>query len=330
MKKNTKIISNNFQIFSQKKIANFTFLKQKLDRLGKFINRRFTLHHLSFIIITSFIILIAGCQTPSEGCLDIDATNFDAAADESCMDCCTYPKLKLKILHSVTSTGTMQQDTCITHSVDSVFTNGGNNYFKIKDISFYLSDIQLVTPSGAVAEVEDRITLSVYDDLIAQTSKDTIVKNDFVLVERGAFSYTLGKFRAPGMYAKVRFKIGIPPALNSTDVDTLVTTHALSGSKGMHFDTRGQGFVFQKFIVVKDTMTSLTETSTYEIGQIFTNAIEVELDFSKVFDPGFDVEIPLKVNYTTWLKGINFATDTEASIKSAIVNNAAEAFTIGE
>ena len=308
-----------------------TFFRQKLDGLGAFI-----IHHLPFIISRKhfsflLILFIVSCQSPSEGCLDIDATNFDAAADESCMDCCTYPKLKLKILHSVTSTGTMQQDTCITHSMDLVFTNGENNYFKIKDIVFYLSDFQLVTASGAVEEVENRITLSIYDDLIAQTSKDTTVKNDFVLVERGGgFNYTIGTFRKPGMYAKVRFKIGISPSLNSTDVDALPTAHALSGSKRMHFDTRGQGFIFQKFTVVKDTMTDLTETETYEIGQIFTNAIEVELDFPRVFEPGFDVEIPLKVNYTTWLKGINFAADTEADIKSAIVNNAAEAFTIGE
>ena len=47
-------------------------------------------------------------------------------------------------------------------------------------------------------------------------------------------------------------------------------------------------------------------------------------------EPGFDVEIPIKVNYSTWLRGINFAADDIETIKSIIVSNTADAFEIGE
>lgn len=292
--------------------------------------RLFECSRLPLIIIhLTLIILYSSCYTPTDGCLDVDATNFDASADESCEDCCNYPQLNLSIFHSITAEGILG-DTCINHSADSTFNFVDDNFFQIEDISFYLSDFQIVMPNGDVSEVEDMITLSIYDNIIDQNDIDTLVKDDFVLIERGQFSYSVGEFRAPGTYAKVKFNVGISSALNSTDVDTLATTHPLSSSQEMHFDSRGAGFIFQNFSVVTDTTQSLTETTNFEIGAAFTTTIPIELDYVQTFEPGVDVEIPLKINYTTWLQGINFATDSEAAIKTRIVSNTASAFEIDQ
>ncbi len=289
---------------------------------------KFITYHLS--LITLFITLVSSCYKPTNGCLNIDATNYDASADEPCDDCCTFPNLNLKITHSITTQGTFGQDSCINHSADSTFNNLANNFFQIKGMQFYLSDFQLIMADGSVSEVEDEITFMIYDDPIAQTSKDTTVKDDFVLIKRSAFNYTVGEFRKPGSYMELRFKVGIDEKLSSIDADTLASSHPLSSKNLLYFDTRDSGFVYQKFSLIKDTLSNSTAIDVYEIGKETANSVQIVLSLFGELEPGFDAQIPIKVNYSMWLKGINFAADTDEMIKSAIVSNTAFAFEIGE
>lgn len=280
-------------------------------------------------IIFLLTLLSIGCGTKEDGCLDIDATNFDVSADEQCESCCTYPNLKLTVFHSILTTGVVQADSCINHSGDSTLTNGDDNFFQIKDISFYLSDFQMVMFDGTIVEVEDTITLNIFADASGSTFVDTLVKDDFVLVERSQFSYTVGEFRTPGLYSKIRFKVGLDASLNTTN-DTLLTSHPLSDTEERHFSTREEGYILQQFNIVRDTTTNSTDIEIYQIGKEVFNTVLVELDYEKTFEPGFDVEIPIKVKYGEWMKGINFATDDELIIKNTIVNNTADAFEIDE
>ena len=281
---------------------------------------------LHLLVITLF----SSCYKPTSGCLNIDATNYDASADEPCDDCCSFPNLNIKITHSVSIEGTFGQDSCINHSFDSTFTNVANNYFQIKGMDFYLSDFQLVMSDGSISEIEDETTFMIYDDPISQTSKDTTVKDDFVLINRNSFNYSVGEFRKPGTYIELRFKVGIDEKLSSIDADTLASSHPLSSDNLLHYETRDSGFVYQEFSIIKDTLTNPTEIEVYKIGKETANSVQVVLSLFGELDPGFDVEIPIKVNYSTWLAGINFATDDLETIKSTIVSNTADAFEIGE
>ncbi len=285
---------------------------------------KFITYHL--LLIT----LISSCYTPTDGCLNIDATNYDASADEPCDDCCNFPNLNLKITHSISIEGTFGQDSVINHSADSTFNNFANNFFQIKGMEFYLSDFQLVMTDGSIVEVEDEMTFMIYEDAIAQTLKDTTVKDDFVLVNRSSFNYTIGEFRKPGTFMELRFTVGIDEKLSSIDADTLSSAHPLSSENLMYFGTRDSGFVYQKFSIVNDTTTNSTEIEVYQLGKETANSVQVIFPLFGEIEPGFDVEIPIRVNYTTWLKGINFADDLDETIKSFFVSNTAEAFEIGE
>ena len=278
----------------------------------------------------SFIVLLGSCYTPIDGCLNIDATNYDASADEPCDDCCVFPNLNLKITHSVTIKGAFGQDSVINHSADSTFSNFNDNFFQIKGIEFYLSDFQLVLMDGSIAEVEEEMTFMIYESGASQTSKDTTVKDDFVLVSRSSFNYTIGEFRNPGTFMELRFSVGIDEGLSSINSDTLADTHPLSSENMMCFGTRDSGFVYQEFSLVKDTLTNPTEVEVFQMGKEIANSVQVILPLFGVLEPGFDSEIPLKVNYTKWLKGIDFTTNDVETIKSKIVSNTAEAFEIGE
>ena len=277
----------------------------------------------------SLITLISSCYTPTDGCLNIDATNYDASADEPCDDCCVFPNLNLKITHSITTQGASGQDSVINHSADSTFNNLADNFFQIKAMKFYLSDFQLVMSDGSIAEVEDKMTFMIYEDAISQTLKDTTVKDDFVLVSRNSFNYRIGEFRKPGSFMELRFTVGIEERLSSIDADTLSSSHPLSSENLMYYGTRDSGFVYQEFSIVKDTLSDPTEVIVYHIGIEIADTVQVTLPLFGELEPGFDSEIPIRVNYTTWLKGINFADNDIELIKSIIVSNTAEAFEIG-
>lgn len=291
-------------------------------------NKWVSFFKLIMITFLVFPILWSSCFTPAEGCLDIDATNFNASADESCSDCCIYPQLNLNIAHNIQIEGVLQADTCINFTSSTFLTNDNVDFFQLDDVSFYLSDFELEKIDGTISEVINVSRFYILDDIVTQTYKDTLVKNDFVLVKRTQFAYSIGEFRAPGTYAKLRFQVGILPRLNSIDPDTLATTHSLSSSQGM-YDTLDNSFLSQRFTIEMDTSEAVEMIEDFEIGG-FSQPIPIELDFPNTFQPGFDVDISLKINYTKWLQGINFATDSEAEIKSKIVSNTAEAIEIAE
>ncbi len=129
-------------------------------------------------------LLVSACYTPIEGCLDTEATNFDASADKDC--CCKYPLLVLNVENAY--------DTLIWKP-DTAYQNDLGQWFRIRDIVFYVSELKL-TQNGVSGVVEDTITLSRF---ASPTSNDTIKSlytDDFLLIRRvPTTQYTVGTFR---------------------------------------------------------------------------------------------------------------------------------------
>ena len=286
-----------------------------------------------FLFVFTFVIVLLqySCFEPTEGCLDIEATNFDASADDACLDCCTYPQLKLSVFHALTSDNwNMTGDSCVFHSSDSTFQNISNtsSIYQLDNMVYYLSDFRLVSSTGEVFQVSDTIQLNILDNAITFEEKDTTVVDDFILVKRLNSSYTIGEFIAPGLFEKIQFKVGLLPRLNTTNPDTLDSSHPLAISRdSMHTGIRNTGYLMQRFEVIRDTM-SQPDSYSYSILDPFSNTIEIELDYQFTIQPGFDVTIPLKVNYSKWLSGIDFAEDEDGDIKAKFVTNTPEAFSI--
>jgi len=289
---------------------------------------RARINYLLFIVF-AIVLLQTSCYEPTEGCLDIEATNFDASADEQCESCCNYPQLKLSIFHAIETQSSIMEDSCIFFSADAALTNDDSTtFFQIKNMFYYLSDFRLTLSTGDVVQVSDSIQLNILEDAVTLAEKDTMVIDDFLLVKRTAFNYTLGEFIAPGNYEKIQFKVGLNSRLNTTNPDTLSSTHPLGiSADSMHTGFRSSGYVLQKFELVRDTM-NLPDSKTYDILDPFSNTIEISLDYPFTLAPGFDATLPLKVNYSKWLSGIDFVTDDDVTIKSKIVINTAEAFSI--
>ncbi len=267
--------------------------------------------------------LFSNCYQAKEGCLDIAATNFDVEADESCCleetCCCIFPTLSLSISHKLTT------DDVENFPLSSPITLDSTHFFIVENMRFYLTDVKLVNATTAIG-VTDTIDLPLYD--IENDIINTVTLEDnFTLVKRDNFNYSIGEFRAPNTYTSLQFNIGIAGDANHAVADSIISTHPLSvnGTDSLQIDPV-QGYIFNQIELYKDTI-SATPLSTYSI----TELVPIELAFTSplVIENGFNVTLNLRINYLDWFKGINFAVDSDDEIKSKLTENTYHVFELG-
>ncbi|MEM1320566.1 MAG: MbnP family protein [Bacteroidota bacterium] len=272
---------------------------------------------LKFIVGYTLIILLSlpSCYEPQDGCLDIEATNFDFTADNPCADCCTYPNLEVRLKHSV-------GDTSLPFGEN--FTIDGSQFFRIVSWEFYFSDLQLCR-SGEKISVLDTLALPIREngDLFFETIED-----NFAYVSRTDFTLNMGTVRTSGQFDSIRFNIGVNAQANRGQADSLSASHPLGLNTEENNWNETDGYLFQRIRLIRDTL-NLEDTLELQI-VADPQLISIELPYSLNVASGFTVSIPIDIDYFMWLKGIDFVADTEEVMKTKIVGNTAEAFSILE
>lgn len=263
------------------------------------------------------------CYEPKEGCLDAEATNFDANADELCPNCCEYPTLSLSFLHKIATS-----DTTSTNLVynDSAYTVDGTHFFKINQIRFYISDVQLIHTDGSLYTTTDSIELK-----IPQNSGDTSnisVPNNYILVDRNNFQdNTLGNFRKSGNFEGLQFQLGVIEPANHADPNQLSDNHPLSlQEESMHWST-DSGYIFNQIALFPDTIVTDSIVVNYGTNEWLR---PVSLQGTFFIPQGFDVTLVLQINYLEWFRNINFQTDTKPEMAAKIADHVAASFSFVE
>ena len=123
-------------------------------------HKRITLNNagcfFSKILLICNLVVLNACYEDQEGCLDINATNFDVEADINCPDCCTFPMLQLDYQHKAETA-----DTTINFSYESItYQDGAGNPFRVRSVQYYLSDFHLIIPGGDTVQVADTIQIN--------------------------------------------------------------------------------------------------------------------------------------------------------------------------
>ena len=265
--------------------------------------------HLSIL----FLVVLSSCGSGEEGCLDISATNFDASVDVSCNNCCTYPTLSFRVNHVYDS---------VNFSLNQVYHDANNTPYTVTGAQFYTSDLNLIKSDGSTVGVTDKLTL-VYFDNSSQS-----VEDNFTLIEKSIGAYSkedIGSITTTGDFTKIRFYVGVSELANHAEPSQMPTDHALaSQSDTMHWNAT-DGYIFNKITVQNDT--SSTNTTKYEVG-MDGNLVLVELDYPQTIQSGYDVDIIIQLDYFKLFDTIGFQTDDAATIKSKIVSNTADAFSV--
>lgn len=277
-----------------------------------------------FLALGFAVALFSGCYEPQEGCLDLDAVNYDFSADNNAPDDCQYPELRIQFRHRY-STG----DTTYTFRLsDSVYLDESGNPFTVERFQFFISETLLTTQAGEALNVEDELDIFLENPaggLVLET-----VPDNFALVTAGNSSpITLGTLRSSGDLASVSFFVGVNSQANFAIADSIPPAHPLGLTDSLLYFNRDSGYVYQLIQLNRDTTVADTIPETLRIGT-FANLQQVELPVMSEKVPGFHLKLVVDIDYRKWLAGINVQEDSKEELQSIIVGNTAEAFSLSE
>ncbi len=260
-----------------------------------------------FLLAFFLLVLPSACLEKEDGCRDVAATNFAADAEIDCEDdCCNYPSITFQIDHAAGDTSLKYGDTILFD----------NKVINILETSFYINGISL-TSSDQEITITDQITLT------DRSGNTTLTTDDVEVISRdiNSFSYEIGSFRGQGSYSELSFQVGLKPIQSVTSPSSVPSAHPLAPANAL-FDLPDSTYVFTRLrlenVTAGDTLEYLT-----------TTAININLPYEVTINRGFDLTIPIKVDYLKWIEGINFADDPMVTTQ-IIVNNLSNAFSIRE
>ena len=258
---------------------------------------------LSLALLMSLI----ACNQPEEGCLDIQAANYNVEADRPCAGCCTYPTFRVDLLHKV-----IRGDTEENLLFDSLaYTDGGGQRFGLLSLKFYLSRLRLVRSGGEAIPSFDTIGLR-----FPQMPGDTLVfpvEDNFALADPANFRQrVMGAFRAQGQMEEIRFLWGLPDTANAADPAYVPEGHPLSDEE-MYINGE-EGHIFSRLEVF--TLTSPTDT-VRTLLEISGEDKLRQLAFPASFylDPGFSPVMVFRINYADWFAAIDLEGKSEEEME---------------
>ena len=253
------------------------------------------------------LVIPSACLEKEDGCRDVFATNFAADAEIDCDDdCCTFPSITFEIEHAAGDTSLRYGDTIIFE--DKVII--------ILETSFYINGISLTSSDDEIT-IADKITLT------DRSGNTNLTTDDVEVISRdiSSFSYEIGTFQGQGSYSELNFQVGLDNIQSATNPSSVPETHPLSPDNGL-FDLPDSTYIFTRLRLVN---VANDDTLQY----LSTTPINISLPYEVIIDRGFDLTIPIKVDYLKWIEGINFADDPEVTTQ-IIVSNLSNAFSIRE
>lgn len=258
---------------------------------------------------------LSACYEPREGCLEIEAANFDASADKNC--CCIYPVFNLTLLPRF--------DTLIWKP-DTAYEYAPGKWFRLKQSVFYLSDFQF-QQQGTTFLTTDTLSLNVWG-AAGDTSLTTFV-NDFELVRRTAVNYSIGTFRPAGTFESVRFRIGLPDAAQKVIPELAPEGHPLRLQGENLWLGRDTGFVALKLVFTRDTFeTTLPDTLTFSLPDF--SGVVLQQDGPFFHEGGYDFNLQLTSDYRELFRNVDLSTGDKVAWKTQIVANLPQAFRVSQ
>jgi hypothetical protein len=265
-----------------------------------------------------FLFLLAGCYAPTEGCLDLEATNYDVSADDPCPDCCTYPTFNLLFQHQVVLA--TQPDTSFALKYGTKYPSpfDTNHLFYIDRGRFFVSDLKLIRESGEELGVTDSFWLPLLN------GDSVYLENNFSKHDRDIFKVaTIGSIRTSGLFKGVKFTLGLTPLVRQAWVDTLTAGHPLAVENDSLSYLKNIGYLPVHLTIRRDTL-----PNTVPMDFVFTDERQISLSFPQTvsIEKGFKIKVTLRLDYIALFTGVDFKNDTESVIRSKIDSQLSNAF----
>ena len=244
-------------------------------------------------LVPGFLLLLTGCNTRIEGCLDIAAANFDLNADRACEDCCTYPSLSISLSQKWNDRNFRTNDT---------LTDINHIDYRILDLKFFLSSWRWFD--------NDLITYTVDSAEIACNGSILHYTPDIILVDTAQFVYTLGTIRESPLIDSVELNFGLLSALDCIDA-TAISTPVILSDESPLWDHQLASRAALRIIFQKDL-----SIETFDTVYIHTRR-DMSLGYDLEFRARLPASLNLSVNYALWFSNVDI--QDPASIESSIL-----------
>lgn len=259
------------------------------------------------------LLFFAACYEPREGCLEIEATNFDASADKNC--CCTYPEFKLTLLPRF--------DTLVWKP-DTAYEYAPGQWFRLRQAVFYLSGFQL-EKQGELLNVSDTINLSIWG-AAGDTTKQVFV-NDFELFRRTVVNYSIGSFRPSGTFESVRFRLGLSDSAQQV-IPTLVPEgHPLRLQNENLWLDRTSGYAALQLVLTRDTF-STTAPDTLFFSRPDFSSLSFQQNGPFQHESGFDFTLNLTADFREMFRNVDLSGGDKSVWKTQIIANLPQVFRV--
>jgi hypothetical protein len=245
------------------------------------------IHLVSFLLLWLSFMLFS-CTDKIEGCLDINARNFQADADRNC--CCEWPEAFFLVNHK------MGEEI---HEPALEYTNSGGQSYRLLDAGIICSDFILHFDDGRESHfILDNITLTLPDNQLL------VVPNDVIVITRATAKLKIGEFIGNGKVTHLSFRVGLPDNLQNIAPEFWPADHPLNSDDLGWWDDQ-LGFAS---LVTRHLPAGSADTLSWGLHQKFRLEIPINIDLA----PGFGIEdIPLSINYSKWFDLQNISTSPD-------------------
>jgi hypothetical protein len=267
------------------------------------------------IVLILLMGLSVGCDEPVDGCLDIEAVNLNVEADRPCDDCCQYPRWQLSVLQEYGGSIFRENQPVL---------NLADQWFRIKQISFYLSDFQ-ADRVGEAFSVEDTLTMRAFGASPADTTS-ALLKNDMQLVRRLTVLYPVGRFRTSGSFDALSCQLGLLPDANRVIPRYAPAAHPLAKQPDSLWLNANDGYVWMQVVLTRDTLAATVPDTLRFTAADLTGVPRIATSGSYSHERGFDFKVNLKADFGILLGDLDLQNGTPAQWKSQIATKVKDAF----
>jgi hypothetical protein len=209
-----------------------------------------------------------------EGCLDINASNFDLNADRACPDCCTYPSVFLTL-----SQKWVDRNFALTDTLRDIH----DRPYRINDLKYYLSSWTWYGTDHQWHTV-DSAQITCNGNIIHYTP-------DILLIDAKQFNYTLGTYHQSPDIDSIRFLFGLSESfgcLNDSAAPVILS------DKSPLWDSPVQSLATVRLVLQPDISSTDLDTIFIHYQQVFG------MNYDLILQPGFSTTFKLTVDYFKW------------------------------
>jgi len=253
---------------------------------------------LSYAIFIIVLASLISCEQAEEGCLNINAENFNVNAVSSCDSCCVLPQVNFKLFFTIDTNGV---EGSFAFNRDYLLENGDT--FQINSLQLSFSDFVFKT-AGAGVEVEDSIM-----NLLPRA------KDDYIVIENSASIRPIGRLDFVPSVDSIEFELGFDDNFVEAfqPFENIATNSQLFAlSQELYVDTTDILYEARFNIELEDSIRLI------EIEEIENPRVTFSYDLDLLRGISFTAEFDLNID--SLITGIK-ATDTNEMIVETIRSN---------